>query len=164
MTESNLLSLVKPWSTWVFTSKTSSQSLITLLIESTHTRGQRSSQTLVKPWCPWASSRTFAAFSKLHLNISKSPNIIEGHNFAFGCHFKFGVYNGENLGQLQSRTIHQRQENCKLACRLCKIHCSKPLWAFIEDVEGSLIYNYAYFLLVLFSSKFWRYSQSNSGK
>jgi hypothetical protein len=51
-------------------------------------------------------SGTFDVFSKFHLNISKSPNIkvvqfFEGHNFAFGWHCRFGVENGEKLGQLQ---------------------------------------------------------------
>jgi hypothetical protein len=93
------------------------QLLMTLLIKSPHSCGQ----TLINPWskswsiCLCTSSRTFIAFSKFHLNTSKSLNIkviqfFKGHNFAFGWHFKFCVEKGEKLGQLQSGTIHQRHE------------------------------------------------------
>jgi hypothetical protein len=83
-TKSNLLTLVKPWSTWVITSKTSS----------------------IIPNDPLEYYETFVVFSKIHLNTPKYPNIkvvqfFERHNFAFGWHFKSGVESGETLSQLQ---------------------------------------------------------------
>jgi hypothetical protein len=51
------------------------------------------------------SSGTFAAFSKIHLNTSKSTFmkvvlLIEGHNFRVGWHFKFWVEICEKLDRL----------------------------------------------------------------
>jgi hypothetical protein len=48
------------------------------------------------------SSGTFVAFSKFHLNTSKSPNtkvvqFVEGHNFHVDCLFKFWVEKDEKL-------------------------------------------------------------------
>jgi hypothetical protein len=62
---------------------------------------------VVKPWSkPRTPSGILQRSPKFHLNTSKSSNIkvvqfFEGHNFAFGWHCKFGVENGEKLGQLQ---------------------------------------------------------------
>jgi hypothetical protein len=70
--ESNLLTLVKPWSTWVITSKTSPTNPIEPLDQVNtplwSTLGQRHGQTPLKPWRQWMSFGTFAAFSKFHLN------------------------------------------------------------------------------------------------
>jgi hypothetical protein len=46
------------------------------------------------------SSGTFAAFSKIHLNTSKSTfrkvvHLVEGHNFHVEWYFKFGEENYE---------------------------------------------------------------------
>jgi hypothetical protein len=65
---------------------------MTHLIKSTTTCGQPLVETPVKTPLPLNLYRTFAAFSKFHLNTSKSPNIkvvqfFEGHNFSFGWHF-----------------------------------------------------------------------------
>jgi hypothetical protein len=51
------------------------------------------------------SSGTFAAFSEIHLNTSKSTfmkvvQLVEGHNFHVDWHFKFWVEIGEKLGRL----------------------------------------------------------------
>jgi hypothetical protein len=108
MTESHLLTLVKPWSTWVITSKT--QSTITndplnqvntsLRSNLGQSQGQNSSHTLDPKTLP----RTFAAFSNFHLNTSKSANIkvvrlIEGHNFHNWRHWRFGVEDAQKHGQ-----------------------------------------------------------------
>jgi hypothetical protein len=58
------------------------------------------------------SSGTFAAFSKIHLNTSKSTvmkvvHLVEGHNFRVDWHFKFWVEIGEKLGQLQVPPVHR---------------------------------------------------------
>jgi hypothetical protein len=41
----------------------------------------------------------------------------------------------------------------KFGSSLCKIHCSKPLWAFVKVVEGSEIYNFGIYTSMHFSSK-----------
>jgi hypothetical protein len=51
------------------------------------------------------SSGTFAAFSKIHLNTSKSTfmkvvRLVERHNFHVDWHFKFWVEIGEKLDRL----------------------------------------------------------------
>jgi hypothetical protein len=58
------------------------------------------------------SSGTFAAFSKFHLNTSKSPNtkvvqFVEGHNFHVDWHFKFRVEIGEKRGQPTADPVHR---------------------------------------------------------
>jgi hypothetical protein len=69
-------------------------------------------------------SGTFAAFSKFHLNTSKSPNIkvvqfFKGHNFAFGWHSKFSVKKGEKLGQLQETLFTLAMKTSNFACSSC---------------------------------------------
>jgi hypothetical protein len=49
----------------------------------------------------------------------------------------------------------------KLACLLCTICRSKHPSTFAKVVEGSEIYNFAYYLVGHFSSKFWSYTLSN---
>jgi hypothetical protein len=136
------------------------------LIKSTPTLGQILVQTPVEPLCPWASSGTFAAFSKFHLNTPKSPNIkvfqfFEGHNFAFGWHCKFGVENGEKLGQLQFLLFIGARKNQNLAWRSFSNHWEKHRMAFVKVVEGHLIYNFAIYPTMHFYSNFWRTGQSN---
>jgi hypothetical protein len=58
------------------------------------------------------SSGTFAAFSKFHLNISKSTftkvvQLVEGHNIHVEWHFKFLAEKGEKLGQLAVPLVHR---------------------------------------------------------
>jgi hypothetical protein len=57
------------------------------------------------------SPETFAAFSKFHLNTSKSPNVkvvyfVEGHNFHVEWHCWFEVQNGEKCRSMSLGTIH----------------------------------------------------------
>jgi hypothetical protein len=114
--ESNRPTLVKPRSTWVITSKTSSVNPIEPLDQVyTHPRstlGQRHGQTPFKHWCQWMSSGTFAAFSKFHLNSSKSTNMkvvqfVEEHNFHVDWHFKFWEEIGKKLGQPSASPVHR---------------------------------------------------------
>jgi hypothetical protein len=107
--ESNLPTMVKPRSTWVITSKTSPMNPIEPLYQVyTHpwsTIGQRHGQNRLNRWRQQMSSITFAAFSKIHLNTSKSTfmkvvHLVEGHNFHVECHFKFWVEIGGKLDQL----------------------------------------------------------------
>jgi hypothetical protein len=116
--ESNRSTLVKPRSTWVITSKTEPTTPIDPLDQvNTHlwsTLGQKHGQTPLKPWRLRMSSGTFAAFSKFHLNTSKSPNMnvvqfFEGHNFHVEWHFKFWVEKDEKLGQLLAAPVHRNR-------------------------------------------------------
>jgi hypothetical protein len=72
------------------------------------------------------SAGTFAAFSKFHLNTSKSPNVkvvyfVEGHNFHVEWHFWFEVQIGEKCSGL--RALFTRVEiSAKFHYVLCKIH------------------------------------------
>jgi hypothetical protein len=93
--------------------------LITLLIKSTHIRGQ----TLVKSWSKPLTSKnvsiTFATHSKFHLNTSNSPNtkvvqFFMGHNFHVEWHFKFELENGEKPRSTPLIPIHQSREKFKV--------------------------------------------------
>jgi hypothetical protein len=113
--ESNPLTLAKPRSTWVITSKTSPTNPIEPLDQVNtplwSTFGQRHGQTPLKHWCRRMSSGTFVAFSKFHLNTSKSTNMkvvqfVEEHNFHVDWHFQFWVEKGEKRGQLSASPVH----------------------------------------------------------
>jgi hypothetical protein len=135
MTESaelRRLTLVKPRSTWVITSKTETTTLIDPLDQVNtplwSTLGQRHGQTPLKPWRRWVSSRTFAAFSKFHLNPSKSTNMkvvqfVEGHNFHADWHFQFWVEIGEKCGQPTAAPVHWDMITFKVG----KLFPQKPL-------------------------------------
>jgi hypothetical protein len=121
--QSTLLTVVKSRSNWVLTSKTSPTNLNDPIDQvNTHAWshfGQIHGQTLPKLWCPWMSSGTFASFSKLQLNTSKSTNMkvaqfVEGHNFHVGWHFQFWVEGGGNLGQLSATPVHWHRLAFKL--------------------------------------------------
>jgi hypothetical protein len=58
------------------------------------------------------SSGTFAAFSKINLNTSKSTfmkvvHLVEGHNFHVDWHFKFWVEIGEKLDRWSVPPVHR---------------------------------------------------------
>jgi hypothetical protein len=62
---------------------------------------------------------TFAVFSKIHLNTSKSTNMkvvrfVEGHNFHVDWHFKFWVEIGEKCGQPTTSPIHRDMATFKV--------------------------------------------------
>jgi hypothetical protein len=151
--ESNLLTLVKPRSTLAITSKISS-TIPSDPLDQVNTNlwsnlGKRHGQTLLKPLCPWTPSRTFVAFSKFHLNTSKSPNIkvvqfLEGHNFHVGWHCKFGVENGEKLGQLHILLFTGALQNPNFTWRSCSNHWGKHHMAFVKVVEGTSHYNFPF--------------------
>jgi hypothetical protein len=146
--KSNLLKLVKPWSTWVITSKTSPTIPNDPLDQvNTHlwsTLGQGHGQTPLKPWCLWTSSGTFAVFSKFHLNIPKSPNIkvvrfFEGHNFHVGWHFKFWVEKGGKLGQRPAAPVHRNRVAFKEWQQFMQKLLRKHHRAFVKVDEGPKI-------------------------
>jgi hypothetical protein len=114
--ESNRLTLVKHRSTLAITSKTEPTNPIDPLDQVDtplwSTLGQRHGQTPLKPQCRWTSSGTFAAFSKFHLNTSKSTfmkvvQLVEGHNFHVDWHFKFWAEKDEKVGQLAVPPVHR---------------------------------------------------------
>jgi hypothetical protein len=126
MTESagsNRLTLVRPRSTCVITSKTSPMNPIRPLDQvyahPWSTLGQRHGQTPLNHWRRWMSSGTFAALSKVHLNNSKSTfmkvvHLVEGHNFHVDWHFKFWAEKGEKLGQLPAAPVHRHMAAFKV--------------------------------------------------
>jgi hypothetical protein len=102
--ESNRPTLVKPRSTWGITSKTSPMNPIEPLDQVyTHpwsTLGQRRGPTRLNLSHRRMSPETFAAFSKFHLNTSKSTfmkvvHLVEGHTFYVDCISNFGWKRGK---------------------------------------------------------------------
>jgi hypothetical protein len=162
--------LVKPRSTWAVTSKTEPTAPIDPL-EQVNTPlwsilGQRHGQTPLKPWRRWVSSGTFAAFSKFHLNTSKSTfmkvvQLVEGHNFRVEWHFKCWAKKGENLVNCQQLLFPETEWHSKFGCQLCKIRWEKHRTAFVKVVGGSEIYNFPIHHFVHFYSSFWRFLRSN---
>jgi hypothetical protein len=80
------LTLVKRQSTWAITSKTSPTIPNDPFGQPWSTIGQNPSQKPLEHLLPFFVARNFAAFSKFHLNTSKSLNVkvvyfVEGHNF-----------------------------------------------------------------------------------
>jgi hypothetical protein len=117
------ISRVRPRSTWVITLKTPPNKPYKPLDQVNtplwSTFGQRHGQTPLKHWRRQMSSGTFAAFSKFHLNISKSTNMkvvqfVEEHNFPVDWHFKFWLEIGEKLGQLPASPVHRDRATFKV--------------------------------------------------
>jgi hypothetical protein len=83
------------------------------------TLGQKHGQTPLKPWRRWMYSGPFVAFSKFHLNTSKSTNMkvaqfVEEHNFHVEWHFKFLVEKDEKRGQLPASPVHRNMASFKV--------------------------------------------------
>jgi hypothetical protein len=83
------------------------------------TLGQTLPKTVEHPFDPLVSAGTFVAFSKFHLNTSKSPNVkvvyfVEGHNFHVEWHLRFGVEMHKKAWSTLVVTIHKRPENSNL--------------------------------------------------
>jgi hypothetical protein len=138
---SKLLTVVKSRSTWVLTSKTSPTNPNDP-IDQVHTHVWASlRQTLPKPQWPWMSSGTFAAFSKFHLNTSKSTNMkvvqfVEGHNFHVGWHSQFWVEKGGKLGQLTVPPVHWHRLALKVGRPLMQNLLRKTLYGLCESYIG----------------------------
>jgi hypothetical protein len=130
--KSNRLTLDKPRSTWVITSKTEPTTPIEPLDQVNtplwSTFGQRHGQTLLKSWRQWMSPGTFTTFSKIHLNTSKSTNMkvvqfFEGHNFPVDWHFQFWEEKSEKRGQPPAGPVHKDMATFKVG----KLFMQKPL-------------------------------------
>jgi hypothetical protein len=140
--ESNRRTLVKPRSTWVITSKTEPTTLNDPLDQVNtpewSSLGQRHSQIPLKPWRRWMSSGTFAAFSKFHLNTSKSTNMkvlqfVEGHNFHLDWHSKFWEEIGEKLGQLPAAPVRWDMATFKVWLQFMQNPLRKTLCGLCES-------------------------------
>jgi hypothetical protein len=143
--ESNLPTMVKPRSTWVITPKTSPLNPIEPLYQAyTHpwsTRGQRHGQTPLNHWCRRMSSGTFAAFSKIHLNTSKSTfmkvvHLVEGHNFHVDWHFKFWVEIGEKPDRLTVSPVHRDKPTFNVSTMFLQNPLRKTLYGLCESCRG----------------------------
>jgi hypothetical protein len=123
--------------------------------------GQMHGETLLKSLCLWTPSRTFAAFSKFHLNTSNLP-IYKLSSFSRDTTFMLdGILNLEwnmvkNLVNCSRVLFTGIEWHSKFGSSLCKIRWEKHHRAFVKVVEGSLIYNFAIYCLVHFSSNFGR--------
>jgi hypothetical protein len=143
--ESNRLTLVKPRSTWVITSKTSPMNPIEPLDQvytlPWSTFGQRHGQTLLKPWRQRMSSGTFATFSKFHLNTSKSTNMrvvqfVEEHNFHEDWHSRFREEIGEKLGQLSASPVHRNLGAFKVRQQIVQNPLRKTPYGLCKSCRG----------------------------
>jgi hypothetical protein len=89
------------------------------------------------------SADTFVAFSKFHLNTSKSPNVkvvcfVEGHNFHVEWHFKFWVEMCEKLKSMLLVTIHQSRVFSNVPLHYMQNPLSKTLVDLRKSCRGSL--------------------------
>jgi hypothetical protein len=87
------------------------------------------------------SAETFAAFSKIHLNTSKSPNVkvvcfVEGHNFHVEWHCWFEVQMGEKLKSTLLVTVHRRPENSQLGIKFVHKWLRKRPYALYQSCRG----------------------------
>jgi hypothetical protein len=87
------------------------------------------------------SSGTFAAFSKIHLNTSKSTfikvvHLVEGHNFHVDRHFKFWVQIGEKLDRLSAPPIHGDRPAFKVGKTFLQNRLRKTLDGLCESCRG----------------------------
>jgi hypothetical protein len=113
-------------------------------------------------------SGTFAAFSKIHLNTSKSTfmkvvHLVEGHNFHVDWHFKFLVEIGGKCGRLTVAPVHRDRAAFKVGKTFLQNLLRKTLYGFVKVVEGSEIYNFHIHHFVHFYSRFLRKTRSNRG-
>jgi hypothetical protein len=87
------------------------------------------------------SARTFAAFSKFHLNTSKSPNVkvvcfVEGHNFHVEWHCWFEVQIGEKGRSTLPGTIHLRPEISELGTQIVQKMVEKRPHTLCRSCRG----------------------------
>jgi hypothetical protein len=143
--ESNRPTVVKPRSTWVITSKTLPMNPIEPLDQvCTHpwsTLGQKHGQTPLNHWRQRMSAGTFSAFSKFHLNTSKSTfmkvvHLVEGHNFHVDWHFKFWVEIGEKRGRSTVAPVHRDLAAFKVGKMFLQNPLKKTLYGLCESCRG----------------------------
>jgi hypothetical protein len=87
------------------------------------------------------SSGTFAAFSKIHLNTSKSTfmkvfHLVEGHNFHVGWHFKFWLEFGEKLDQPPVPPVFQNRAAFQVGTTFLQNPLRKALDGLYKSCRG----------------------------
>jgi hypothetical protein len=87
------------------------------------------------------SSGTFAAFSKIHLNTSKSTfmkvvHLVEGHNFHADWHFKFWVEIGEKLDRPTVPPVHRDRPAFNVGTAFLQNPLRKILYGLCESCRG----------------------------
>jgi hypothetical protein len=87
------------------------------------------------------SSGTFAAFSKIHLNTSKSAfmkvvRLVEGHNFRADWHFKFWVEISEKLDRLTVPSVFQNRPTFNVGTTFLQNTLRKTLDGLYESCRG----------------------------
>jgi hypothetical protein len=87
------------------------------------------------------SSGTFTAFSKFHLNTSKSTfkkvvQFVEGHKFHVDWHFKLRVEIGEKLDRLTVPTVYQNMAAFKVGKTFLQNLLRKSLDGLCESCRG----------------------------
>jgi hypothetical protein len=87
------------------------------------------------------SSGTFAVFSKIHLNTSKSTfmkvvHLVEGHNFHVDWHFKFWVGIGEKLDRPAVPPVHRDRPAFNVGTTFLPNPLRKTLYGFCESCRG----------------------------
>jgi hypothetical protein len=89
------------------------------------------------------SPGTFAAFSKLHLNTSNSPNVkvvyfVGEHYFHVEWHLRFGVEIREKAWSTPRVTIHRRPEIFHLGMQFVHKRLRKRPYALCGSCRGIL--------------------------
>jgi hypothetical protein len=87
------------------------------------------------------SSGTVAAFSKIHLNTSKSTfmkvvHLVEGHNFHVDWHFKFWVEIGEKLDRPPVPPVFQNRPAFKVGTTFLQNPLRKTLDGLYKSCRG----------------------------
>jgi hypothetical protein len=87
------------------------------------------------------SSGTFAAFSKIRLNTSKSTfmkvvHLVEGHNFHVDWHFKFWVEIGEKLDRLTVPPVFQNRPAFNVGTTFLQNPLRKTPYSLFESGRG----------------------------
>jgi hypothetical protein len=98
------------------------------------------------------SSGTFAAFSKMHLNTSKSTlmkfdHLVEGHNFRVDWHFKFWVEISEKLGQPPVPPVFQNRPTFNVGMTFLQNLLRKTLDGLYKSCRGYLDLQLSYLSL-----------------
>jgi hypothetical protein len=150
MRRSTVLTLVKRWSTWAITSKTSPT-----------TPNHPFWTTLVNPWSnptqnplntplPSSVSRNFChvlRISPKHFKIPQCKSCVFCRGTQLSCWAAFQNWSGnvwKNASQRLQTLFTGVEFSTKFSGVLCKIGWSKPYTPFLEVIEGQEIYNFGY--------------------
>jgi hypothetical protein len=87
------------------------------------------------------SSGTFAAFSKIHLNTSKSTfmkvvHLVEGHKFRVDWHFKFWVEISDKLDRLTAPPVYRNLPALNVGTTFLQNPSRKTLGGLYKSCRG----------------------------